>query len=120
MTEEKKEIGYFKEERKYLYKYSTEHDKNTDIILNLINKQQKEIEKKDKIIDEMAKSIVHNNDIDYEICENVHEQEIECEGYSRETNQCCEKCVKQYFENKVKGEYLKARNIKLKVEDKPC
>ena len=66
--------------------------------------QQKEIEKKDKIIDEMAKSIVHNNDIDYEICENVHEQEIECEGYSRETNQRCEKCVKQYFENKVKGE----------------
>lgn len=76
----------------------------TPVLINLIQKQQKEIEKKDKIIDEMAKSIVHNNDIDYEICENVHEQEIECEGYSRETNESCEKCVKQYFEKKVEGE----------------
>ena len=68
------------------------------------NELEAETEKKDKIIDEMAKSIVHNNDIDYEICENVHEQEIECEGYSRETNESCEKCVKQYFEKKVEGE----------------
>lgn len=60
--EEKKAIGYFKEERKYLYKYSTEHDKNTDIILNLINKQQKEIEKKDKTIKEMAYEIANTRD----------------------------------------------------------
>lgn len=55
--EEKKAIGYFKEERKYLYKYSTEHDKNTDIILNLINKQQKEIEKQNNALNKVQEGV---------------------------------------------------------------
>ncbi len=71
--------------------YSTTKTEVLETVLNLLKK-------KDKIIDEMAKSIVHNNEIDYEICDNVHEQGAECDGYARETNKSCEQCIKQYFE----------------------
>lgn len=61
-----------------------------NIILNLIEKQQAEINKKDKIIDEMAKQLaglaIWNNDI----------EEALILGDKKE--------VIEYFTNKVKGE----------------
>jgi len=59
MTDEEKEaIEYFKNMLSFYYHNAQicTHDK-MQILLNLIEKQQKEIEKQDKIIDLMARSI---------------------------------------------------------------
>lgn len=63
-------------------------------LLNLIEKQQKEIELKDKVIDEMVERInVYNFN-----CEpDCFIENVECE---KQTN--CNECIKQYFINKVK------------------
>lgn len=74
------------------------------IILNLVNRQQKEIEKKDKIINEMAKYIA-TLDTDEDICRNVTNigksfcPEDDCDNLNREVD--CDICIKQYFESKV-------------------
>lgn len=52
----------------------------------------------------MVKSIHNDNDIEYEVCEHAHELSIECDGYSRETKEHCEKCIENYFRKKVKDE----------------
>lgn len=68
-------------------------------IVNLIPTQQEEIEKKDKIIDEMVKYI-SDLDIDEDICmKNVVNTEICNEEYSN-----CKECIKEYFINKVEKE----------------
>lgn len=59
-------------------------------VLNLVKKQQEELEKKDKIIDEMAKYI------DFE------EMDFNCSCLCVKEG-CQEQCIKQYFENKVEG-----------------
>ncbi len=69
-------------------------------IKNVVNRLQEN----EAVIKEMSKSIVNNNDIEYEVCENVHELSIECDGYSRETKEHCEKCIENYFRKKVKDE----------------
>lgn len=56
--------------------------KDADILLNLIEKQQAEIEKKDKIINLMALDI--------------YGMQIECNRYFKDTEE-----VKQYFERKI-------------------
>ncbi len=66
-----------------------------ETVLNLINRQQKEIEKKNKIIDEMLQEFT---DCEFELkCSNCN---YECE---RDYDQLY-KCNKQYLENKVEGE----------------
>lgn len=62
------------------------------------------LQENEAVIKEMSKSIVNNNDIEYEVCENVHELSIECDGYSRETKEHCEKCIENYFRKKVQDE----------------
>lgn len=59
-------------------------DLNT--VLNLTQKQQEEIEKKDKIIDEMAKAMI-NYDCFIK----------ECKHYAGENGKLCEDCIKEYF-----------------------
>lgn len=49
----------------------------------------------------MAVCIANNNDIEYAICEEVHQKYSECDGYARETHKSCEHCIKQYFERKI-------------------
>lgn len=72
--------------------YSQEDlQKDLKIALNLIQKQQKEIEKKDKIIDRMAEYI----DFD--------KMNFNCSSLCVKEN-CQEECTKQYFENEVEGE----------------
>ena len=73
--------------------YFTEKHKKT--IINLIEKQQKELDKKDKIINEMSKYI-RACDIDEDICKT----ETECIS----DNLKCENCIIDYFINKVDKE----------------
>lgn len=56
-----------------------------ETVLNLIQKQQAEIEKKDKIIDEMAKYIESKEML-----------------VDKQFNILTAKCIKQYFEKKVR------------------
>lgn len=65
-------------------------------VINLIQTQQKEVEKKDKVIDEMA---IYLADIDFdECCAEIPEPCFGCswEDYEPHTN-----CIKEYFTKKV-------------------
>lgn len=82
------------------------------IVLNLIEKLQKENEQlrtevnslkkelrqKDKIIDLMAETI-NNHDIDKDICKQMG-QKANCNEF--EDKEKCKECIKQYFINKAK------------------
>lgn len=116
--EEKKAIEYLK--NMYWYADEDEEERFVNIVLNLIQRLQKEnkyihseldkqqekinnyakqIEKKDKIIDLMAEYI-NELDIDEDICsKNIINPDICNEQYSN-----CKACVKQYFERKVENE----------------
>lgn len=62
------------------------------IVLNLIQKQQEEIDKKDKIIDEMAEHIVSSAIVDDTVCAvKFCEIEEDC------THEKMLNCTKQYF-----------------------
>lgn len=77
-----------------------------EILLNLIEKLQKENEEwqrayqeeKDKTIDLMSEAI-NNNDIDEDICRSMGQKE-DCNEF--EDKEKCKDCIKQYFENKAK------------------
>lgn len=101
---------------KLVYEISNKDKRAVETVLNLIEKQQKEIEKnknfidflqlndvkklgkiikKDKIIDLMAEYI-NELDIDEDICsKNIINSDICNEQYSN-----CKACIKQYFERK--------------------
>lgn len=85
-----------KEIEKLKDKSKIEHMIKTSLY-NQIDLLQKEIEKKDKIIDEMAEelSIQYNS---CEPCELSEKAYIICKNYKN-----CEECIKQYFEKKVEG-----------------
>lgn len=70
--------------------------KNIRIVLNLIQKQQEEIEKKEEVIDEMAEWI---NKID---------STIFC--YKSMCEENCKECVKKYFKRKVEEVYRSYEN----------
>ena len=72
----------------------------TDLIDKIIEKD-KEIEKKDKIIDLMAKYINYLSD---ELVQATGKNELKfCDGNKccKDSNYSCEECIKQYFERKV-------------------
>ena len=113
--EEKKAVEFVKKRTKELKKYAKRENELVydDIILNLIEKLQKENEKalaeymewkkqelgqKDKIIDLMAETI-NNHDIDEDICKQMG-QKANCNEF--EDTEKCKDCIKQYFENKAK------------------
>ena len=65
-------------------------------VLNMLKEKNKEIEKKDKIIDLMAKYIDSNNYLDNEECQFQWDFNIKkCMG-----NGDCKDCIKQNFERK--------------------
>ena len=74
-----------------------QYEKTKKTLKGIINKQNKEIKKKDKIIDEMVKYIA-NLDIDEDICKNIR-----CTNEGNEIQKNCSECVKQYFTKKVEG-----------------
>lgn len=68
-----------------------------DIALNLIETHQKETEKKDKIINIMAK-MINNHDIDEDICSQFGKSK-NCKDYTNE--ELCVQCIIDYFTKKV-------------------
>ena len=74
-----------------------ENDEEIDLIkLKTIANEivLKELEKKDKIIDEMAKVMIEND-----VCE--HFIENHCVDYAGENKNTCDVCIKQYFKKKA-------------------
>ena len=115
--EEKKAIDkikwYFKDSK------SLDIAKQTYIVLNLIEKQNKELEQykqlykkalsdgvieskkrmeEDKIIDLMAKYLVKNSDLDTDICS---KRTTDCYADIYE-DKACEKCIIEYFTKKAR------------------
>lgn len=105
MNDEEREIVK-KFERLYLKDFNNEKITNEDrlsyiecaLMTNLIEKLQKELKQKDKIIDLMAETI-NNHDIDEDICKQMG-QKANCNEF--EDTEKCKECIKQYFENKAK------------------
>lgn len=105
MNEEEREIVK-KFERLYLKDFNNEKITNEDrlsyiecaLMTNLIEKLQKELKQKDKIIDLMAETI-NNHDIDEDICKQMG-QKANCNEF--EDTEKCKECIKQYFINKAK------------------
>lgn len=71
-----------------------------DIVLKLVEKQQKEIEKKNKIIDLMAK-MINIHDIYDDVCGQFGKNK-DCSDFTNE--ELCVDCIKQYFYKKVEEE----------------
>ena len=108
MSEEEKKaiewLKYLQETRKEQIRQQAWVGTNTfdaiDEVLNLIEKQQAEIEKKDKIIDEMAEFLEDELTIDtFCIKENCYADE-----YVNGHCQKCLNCIIEYFTKKVEGE----------------
>ena len=60
-----------------------------------------ELEKKDKVINEMAE-MINNHDIDEDVCKQMGKDK-HCNDYvTSETN--CISCIKEYFTNKVEDD----------------
>ncbi len=81
-----------------LYDGTTNIFRLTDIqtLLKLIEKQKAELDKKDRIIENMTKYI-SKLDIDEDICsKNIINPQLCNEKYSN-----CNECIKEYFEKKV-------------------
>lgn len=111
--EEKKAIEYFKENINYFQEqikfietvdcdyYDEEYElyknrvKQFKTVLNLIQKQQAEIEKKDKIIDEMAARVYLNEE---------EREEMKKDIYNNVNHKGFADFVKRYFEMKVRKE----------------
>lgn len=104
-----KQIDYFKEQIKFIEAvdsdyYEEEYElyknriKQFSTVLNLIQEQQEENKKKDKIIEEMARFIT-NKDIDEDICRYQVVEHCKDEEHGVTTNVCIN-CIKQYFERK--------------------
>ena len=70
----------------------------TETVVNLLQTQQAEIEKKDKIIDEMA-TYIATLDIEEDICVKVGKEN----GCDQMAYGECEECIKKYFERKVEN-----------------
>ena len=66
-----------------------------ETVLSMLKEKDKEIEKKDKIIDLMADYIA-TLDIEEDICANVENDNCDKMNFGE-----CEDCIKQYFERKV-------------------
>lgn len=89
MTEkEKKAIEYLEDS----VKSTVIHKEQLNIIKNLIQRQQRENKKKDKIIEKMAEYIVQ--DI------RCIRPEIECNKMTHD----CRECVEQYFKDRIESE----------------
>ena len=77
---------------------------NIETVLSMLKEKDKEIEKKDKIIDLMAKYINYLSD---ELVQATGKNELKfCDGNKccKDSNYSCEECIKQYFERKVENE----------------
>lgn len=74
--------------------------KQISTVLNLVKKQQEELEKKDKIIDKLEHIFWNYELCEYEITDCTYRK---CESIADDETPPCKQCIKQYFENKVEG-----------------
>lgn len=70
-----------------------------ETVLSILQEQQEENKKKDKIIEEMARFMTNKN-IDEDICKYQVVEHCKDEEYGVTTNVCIN-CIKQYFERKA-------------------
>lgn len=105
MTEEEKEtIEQLKSWRNFIINNKDRVNKANDIefylrtALNLIQSQQKETEKKDKIIDLISEKLAKAYHYKFKECslKEKEQNNIDCDKYKD-----CTSCVKQYFGKKV-------------------
>ena len=69
-----------------------------ETVLNLIEKQQAELKKKDKIIDELIEKLSYVEDLKLDVCVNCKE---DCR-IPRNQGDCIKTdCIKEYFKKKV-------------------
>lgn len=72
-----------------------------ETVLNMLKEKDKEIEKKDKIIDLMTEYINYLSD---ELVQATGKNELDfCDGNKccEDSDYSCEECIKQYFERKA-------------------
>lgn len=81
-------------------KYGAFTTKEGQTVLSMLQEQQEENKKKDKIIDLMAEYIA-SLDIEEDICVKTGKDLSECDSMALGG---CENCIKQYFENKAEKE----------------
>lgn len=94
-----KEIGSWKNYSEELEKEKLEiSNKECELEFD-IEKLQKELKQKDKIIDLIAEAI-NNHDIDQDTCKQMG-QKANCNEF-KDTEKCKE-CIKQYFQSKANG-----------------
>ena len=86
------------EQSDYIVDEADKTNKAIETVLNLIQTQQAEIEKKDKIIDLMAKAIGDEPLPTEEYC---IFRNFDCPAVGG--NRDCKECVKQHFERKVEN-----------------
>ncbi len=67
-------------------------------VLNLIQKQQKTLEKKDKIIDELEDIFFNYQLCEYELTDCTYRK---CEYIRDDETPPCKECIKEYFTKKV-------------------
>ena len=88
-----------------------EEDGTIDEIYEKIKEKDKEIEKKDKIIDLMAEHINYLSD---ELVQATGRNELEfCNGNKCciDSNYSCEQCIKQYFKQKATNNGQERQNV---------
>lgn len=111
--EEKKSIEEIRNWRNYIVKNRKKVNRANDIefhlrtVLNLIEKQNKEIEIKDKMIDEMAELfLTMAKDIPGTIYHYLEKNGFsieQCSPCNKQEKQTCADCFKQHFRKKVEN-----------------
>lgn len=77
------------------YKLYEMFSNDLDTVLNLIEKQNKELEIKDKMIDELMPRVILT----------IKENEEVLEKQSKSVNKSFIDCIKEYFRKKIENEY---------------
>lgn len=102
MTKEQEAIEYLKESVLIYKNTIPKISKAIETVLSMLKEKDKEIEKKDKIIDLMTEYISYLSD---ELVQATGKNEFDfCDGNKccKDSDYSCEECIKQYFEKLAK------------------
>ena len=91
------------EEAKQILKSYLEYPEmdNIELMKKAIKTVLSELEKKDKVINEMVHTIWNYDICDYEITDDTYRK---CEYIADDEEPPCKECIKEYFTNKVERE----------------
>ena len=94
MTEEEYAIDYLKKYIETDMMYENRHYKQIELVLNLIQKQDTEINKLTNVIDRIINAIVGDRAMLALMCKHIiNKTEKECD----KQNLLCDDCIKEYF-----------------------